>query len=253
MAKILLYDIEVSREVAEGYTQGYEFKVVKLVRHQTMMCYAYKWLGEKKIHYVSLHDFKTHRELVQSLHDLQSQADICVAHNGDRFDNKMMNRFYIKEGLDPVPNYKSVDTLKVARANFRFQSNRLNAVCEYLDIGVKSKITYADIETEFLENPNRKVEKLMRIYNEQDVRLLEALYLKLRPFMPNHPAINVINNDARVCPKCGAKDTMHISKHRYTKTGRYIQYQCIKKHGGCGGYSSSRVPDPQIHKMEYTN
>ena len=65
--KILLYDTEVSREIVAGYGNKYEFRAVKTIRHQELMCFAYKWLGENKVHYLSRHDFKTHKELVQAL------------------------------------------------------------------------------------------------------------------------------------------------------------------------------------------
>lgn len=37
--KTLLYDLEVSREVVEGYRNKYDFNVVKVIRHQFMMSY----------------------------------------------------------------------------------------------------------------------------------------------------------------------------------------------------------------------
>lgn len=46
--KILLYDLEVSRAIVEGYWNKYDFSVVKTVRQQILMCYAYKWLGNKQ-------------------------------------------------------------------------------------------------------------------------------------------------------------------------------------------------------------
>ena len=229
-ARVLLYDIEVSRDVVEGYKNGYDFHVVKTVRHQEMMCYAYKWLGESKIYYISRHDFKKYSDFIHSLWDLLNEADIAIAHNANGFDHKMANRFFIKEGFGPVSPYKSVDTLIVARANFRFQSNKLNDVCEYLGIGSKVKMGYADLEDDFMKNPTPKIERLMRKYNVQDVVLLEGLYLRLRPYIKNHPNMGQILDQVGVCPKCGSPD-LRTYGTAPRATGRVQTYIC----NTCGG------------------
>ena len=230
-AKILLYDIEVSRDVVEGYGNKWEFKVVKTVRHQELMCFAYKWLGTSKIHYVSRHDFDDYSSFVAALRDILDEADITIAHNGNRFDNKMANRFFIKEGFGPVSPYKSIDTLQVARSTFKFQSNGLNDLGEYLGLGKKENIGYADLEDEFMNNPSKKVESLMRKYNIQDVVLLEKLYMKLLPYIKNHPNIGDITQLDGVCPKCGSKE---LEKRGFNtrRSGKVQRYQCM----GCGGW-----------------
>ena len=232
-ARVLLYDIEVSREIVEGYKNGYDFNVVKTIRHQELMCFAYKWLGEGKIHYVSRHDFPFYKEFVAELWNILDEADVAIAHNANRFDHKMANRFFIKEDFAPVRPYKSIDTLSVARSTFKFTSNRLNDLCEYLGIGSKEKITYADIETDFLQNPTPKVERLMRKYNIQDVKLLEQLYLKMRPYIKNHPNIGDIEQLDGICPKCGSPNIKKEGTHA-RRGGRVQSYSC----SDCGGWCS---------------
>lgn len=232
-AKILLYDIEVSRDIVEGYGNKWEFKVVKTVKHQELMCFAYKWLDEKKVHYVSRHDFSTYKEFVGSLHAILDEADIAIAHNGIRFDNKMSNRFFVKEDFGPPSPFKSIDTLRVARGAFKFQANGLNDLGEYLELGKKEKISYADLETDFLENPTPKVERLMKRYNIQDVVLLEKIYLKLRPYIKNHPNLGDIAMIHGSCPKCGST---HLQKRGYniSAAGKKQRYQCTNCGGWCG-------------------
>lgn len=232
-AKVLLYDIEVSRDIVEGYGNKWEFKVVKTVRHQELMCFAYKWLGEKKIHYVSRHDFATYKEFVEALWEILDEADITIAHNGNKFDNKMANRFFVKEGLGPVSPYKSIDTLQVARNTFKFQSNSLNDLGEYLGLGSKRKITYADIENDFLNNPTPKIERLMKEYNIQDVVLLENIYNTFRPYIKNHPNLGDLLQRDQICPKCGSD---HLQKRGVNKrrNGEVQRYQCQN----CGGWTN---------------
>lgn len=228
-ARVLLFDIEVSREHVEGYRNGWDFKVVKTTKHQEMMCFAYKWLGESKIHYVSRNEV-TYDEMLGILHDILSEADVVIAHNGNKFDNKMANRFFIHNHMLPVRPYKSVDTLQVARSMFKFPGNSLNALCEYLGIGKKEKITYADIEDEFL-NGDKKAERLMRKYNIQDVKLLEELYFRLRPWIKNHPNIGDIEQLDGVCPKCGSPNLNKEGTHA-RRGGRVQSYSC----SDCGGW-----------------
>lgn len=231
--KKLFFDIEVSRDIVEGYGNKWEFKVVKTVRHQELMCFAYRFEGEKKITYVSRHNFATYKEFVQSLWDLLNEANIVIAHNGNKFDNKMANRFFVKEGFGPVSPYKSVDTLQVARNTFKFQSNSLQDLCEYLGIGSKRKITYADIENDFLNNPTPKIERLMREYNIQDVVLLEKLYNIFLPFIKNHPNMGDLEQLDGICPKCGSD---HLEKRGFNmrRNGKVQRYQCQN----CGGWTN---------------
>jgi hypothetical protein len=246
--RILLYDLEVSRTVVEGYGNKYDFKVVKVTRHQTLMSYAYKWLGEKKIHFRHLHGYKTYRDFVQSLADIHEGADIAVAHNS-RFDDRMSSRFFIKEGIEPPAPFKSIDTLTAARRYFKFQGNSLNELSEYLEIGQKEKITYADIETDFLENPTWSVIKKMERYNKKDVELLEGIYLKMRPFMKNHP--NVANyGTPEGCPNCGSPSRDYLHSPQKTNTMTYRSVRCRD----CHHPYRERVADKDIqNKPDFVN
>ena len=232
-AKILVFDIEVSRDVVEGYGPKHEFRVVKTLRHQKLMCFAYKWLGEKKVHYVSRNHVGGEQEMLQHLWNILDDADIVIGHNSNGFDNKMANRFFIEAGLPPTSPYKSIDTYRTARGIGKFQSYSLNALCEFLNIGTKSKITYADIETDFMNNPTPKIERLMEKYNKQDVVLTEKLYLKLRPYIKNHPNLCDLMRLHGACPKCGSTK---LQKRGFNKAaaGDKQRYQCQS----CGGWCS---------------
>jgi len=232
-AKILLYDLEVTRDIVEGYGNKWEFKVVKTVKHQELMCFAYKWLGEKKVHYISRHDYATYNEFVHSLWDILDEAEIAIAHNGIRFDNKMSNRFFVKAGLGPVSPYKSIDTLQVARSAFKFQANGLNDLGEFLGLGKKIKMGYADLETDFLDNPTPKIERLMKQYNIQDVVLLEKLYLVLRPYIKNHPNLGDLIRLHGACPKC-ASTLLQKRGFNVAAAGPKQRYHCQN----CGGWCS---------------
>lgn len=230
--KILFFDIEVSRDIVEGYGPKYEFKVVKTIRHQELMCFAYRWKGEKKIHYVSRNHAGGYDEMLQHLWNILDDADIVIAHNGNRFDVKMANRFFVHAGLGPVKPFKSVDTLQVARSTFKFQSNSLQDLCEYLSIGSKEKINYADLEHDFLNNPTPKIERLMERYNKQDIVLLELLYETFLPYIKNHPNLGDIAGLDGVCPKCMSPNILPYGSSP-RRNGRVKAYRCEDCGGRC--------------------
>lgn len=227
-AKILFFDLEVSRAIVAGYGNKWEFKVVKFLQHQKLMCYAYKFQGDKKITFIHMHQFKTYRDFVQSLADVLSEADIVVAHNLKRFDEPMSNTFFVTEGIKPPTPYKTVDTLLVARRVFKFPSNSLNDLAEHLGIGSKLSITYADLEDDFMSaKPKRKTIKLMDEYNRKDVEILERLYDIELPHMKNHPNVAVYG-DGSGCPACGHPKFWTERGLRVTSTMRYKSLRCKK-------------------------
>ena len=231
--RIILFDLETSRTVVEGYGSRYDFKVVKFVKQPELMCYSWKELGEKNVHFVGRHDFKTQRELVESLHELLDSADVTVAHNGGSFDNKMANRFFITNGLNPPRPRKSIDTYREAKKWFRFESNKLNDLGRFLGEGVKNSITYAELEEDYLKDkPAKSTIKLMKEYNNQDVRLLERIYLRMRPYMQSHVNLGDISQIDGVCPKCLSADLKKEGTHA-RRNGLVQSYSCNNCHGWC--------------------
>lgn len=245
--KILLYDLEVSRTIAEGYGSRWDFKVVKFKRPQLLMCFSYKWLGEKKTHFVSRHDFKTYRELVQALHDILSQADVTVAHNGASFDDKMANRFFLMERMNPPRPRKAVDTRREAKRHFRFESNSLNDLGEFLGLGSKENITYADLEDEYMmDKCSKRVERLMKRYNNQDVVLLEKIYNVMLPYMKSHPNLNDIYQVHGACPKCLSTDLKKEGTHARAN-GRVQSWRCNDCGGWCNDSSIIKPGGRKVH------
>ncbi len=76
----------------------------------------------------------------------------------------------------------------------------------------------------------------MRIYNEQDVRCLEELYLRMRPWILNHPNVNVFKEDIRPrCGKCGSA-AVHYRGYYHSNVAKYHRVHCEK----CGAWSRER-------------
>jgi DNA polymerase elongation subunit (family B) len=223
--KILLFDIE-SQPIL-GYTWGmYEQNVLKVVEPWKMLCFAYKWLGEKKTHVVSLPMVKGEKELIKELHKLFVEADIIVGHNGDNFDIKKSNAKFIEYNLTPPDPYKTIDTLKIARRFFKFDSNKLDSLGEQLGVGRKLKTGGFDLWTGCMSG-DEKSWRLMQKYNKMDVILLEKVYLKLRPWIQNHVNLNVYTGEKTNCPSCGSKNIQRRG-FSYNATGKQQRWQCME-------------------------
>jgi hypothetical protein len=157
--------------------EKYEQDVIAFEKEREIICFAYKWLGEKKVYAYYKSDLGA--EFIPKLHILFDMADYIVAHNGDSFDIKMVNTEFIKYGLTPPSPYKSIDTLKVARSKFRFNSNKLDDLGKLLGLGQKINTGGFGLWLACIKGEKKAIKK-MKAYNMQDVILLEKVYLKLR-------------------------------------------------------------------------
>lgn len=190
----------------------YETNVVAVKNPTYMLSFSYKMLGDNKVHCYCLPDFPGYKKnkqddskLLEQLWRMMDESDIIVAHNGDKFDIKKTNARFIINGMGPPSPCKSIDTLKIARASFGFDSNKLNDLAKYLNIGGKIPHTGMHLWLGCM-NGDPASWKVMRKYNKHDVELLEQVYLKLRPWAKNHPNLNSYSHSI-ACPTCQSLNT----------------------------------------------
>src|SRR3990167_5663814 len=107
LSRVLLFDIETSPNLAYVWAK-WQQDVIEYKKEKELLCFAFKWLGEKRVKSFSLRDL-SQKELVRKLHSLFDAADILVAHNGDNFDIKAANSFFLHEGFTPPSPYKTFD------------------------------------------------------------------------------------------------------------------------------------------------
>lgn len=236
--KILFFDIETAPSKG-WFWQMWETNIVEVETPGYMLSFAAKWLGESKTVAYGLPDFPGYRQdpsndkkLVQKLADLISEADIVVAHNGDRFDITTTNTRLVVNGLKPMTPAKSVDTLKVARAKFRFLSNKLDDLGNFLGVGRKMPHTGKDLWFRCMKGDAGAWRTMLK-YNKQDIILLEKVYFKLRPWMTNHPNMNLLLETTHHCPNCGSGNVQRRG-FSMKKTNVSQRYQCKD----CGSWST---------------
>lgn len=230
--RVLLLDIETFPNVS--YTWGkYDQNVIRFIQQSCIATFSAKWLGEKKLISKSLPEYKGYhagsyddKELVSDLWKLLDEADIVIAHHGDAFDLKVTQARFIFHDFAPPSPYKTVDTKKVLSDIARFNSNKLDDIAQLLGLGKKIKTDF-DL-WEGCINGDKKSWGQMIAYNEQDVLILEKVYLKLLPWIKNHPNMSLWTGGS--CPKCGSYDIQRRGIQR-TITRTYQRFQCNNCHG----------------------
>jgi predicted RNA-binding Zn-ribbon protein involved in translation (DUF1610 family) len=240
--KILLFDLETSHNIMAVfslYDTKYGIPHDNILKERMILSAAWKWLGQREVGSISVMDSPTFWEgmnlsededlvILEKLAELWKDADAVVAHFGDKFDIKYINTRLAYYRLPPFPPVIQIDTYKIAKSKFLFNSNRLDYLGKFLGVGRKVR-TDKGLWLQCLEGMSSAITKLVT-YNQGDVRLLERVYKVLVPFAP--AKINfALFAEKEVCPSCGSAKTVK-HKHRVTRTRKYIQYQC----GSCGHY-----------------
>ena len=240
---ILVFDLETSPSIGAVF-QKWETNVVWFEEHERLLMMAWKWLGEDEVYATGLPDYpswkrskKDDRALVKDLWNLLDRADIVIAHNGNSFDVKVANTFFLAHGLGPVSFFKSIDTKLVAKRHFRFKSNSLDDLGEYLGLGRKMETGGKELWRQCMAG-NPEAWEVMRKYNIQDVTLLEKIYLKMLPFITNHPNVNLYSDE--VTPRCRNCGSGNIQSRgfRFSNLGKAPAFKC--KEIECGAWSQGK-------------
>lgn len=245
--KVLFYDIETCPNLA--YVWGmYEQNVIAFKEEWSLLSFAYKWQGDRHVSCLSRRDFKdkTDKSLLKALWTILDEADIVVAHNGDQFDNKKANARFIAAGFGPVTPYKSIDTKKVAKAHFNFNSNSLDNLGKTLKLGEKKKNEGFGLWLGCMANKAKSWTTMIK-YNKQDVVLLERIYNKMLPWINNHPNVAQLQKKPDGCPKCGSRRLFNKGLVHF-KVSSYRRFICKD----CRGYCRIRIAEKGV-KPKFVN
>lgn len=231
--KILLLDIETAPNVAWVWGIFKEnIPIDRIISSGYVLCWAAKWLGEDDILFDSIYN-STPKKMLKKIHKLIEEADVVIHYNGTRFDIPTLNKEFLLHNILPPAPYKQIDLLKVARSKFKFTSNKLDYVAKSLGVGEKTKHLGYQTWIRCMEKDPEAWE-IMEEYNKQDVRILEAVYQRLLPWIPNHPN-HGLYSDLMVCPSCGS-DSLTRRGYSFTSAGKYQRYQC----NACGSWCKDR-------------
>lgn len=236
----MFYDLETSHNLG-AFFGIYDERIPyqNILKERYVICGAWQVMGERKVHSVSVADDKRRFKrdpnddyhVVKTMRDVIADADIIVAHNGDKFDLRHLNARILVHGFDPLPpSVRSIDTLKIARRHFRFNCNRLDYLGKLMGVGRKTKVE-GGLWLRALAGDSDAVECLVR-YNKQDVRLLRDVFEKLKPYAG--PLWNLrLHGRKSGCTHCGSKNYKKDGfKHTLTRSYQYYKCKDCRKYFG---------------------
>ena len=151
------------------------------------------------------------------------EADIVIGHNGDRFDLRKLRWRFISQQMAPPSPFRVLDTLKIARREFFAPSYKQDFLTKYFDLENKLSTDF-QLWVDCEAGDKDRLEEMVE-YNRHDVMGLEELYLKIRPYIRNHPNLGVLM-DKDVCPSCGADDIVETNSEYITSSNRFPVYRC---------------------------
>ena len=228
--KRLFFDIETSPNIGFFWQPGYKLNISheNIIRERAIICIAWKWAGKKRVYCSAWDENQCDKKLLQEFIAVMHEADEIVTQNGDQFDTPWIRTRALKHGILMSPEFVSLDTLKAARSKFNFNSNQLNYIARYLEIGQKKPTDFGLWKAITLDN-DKKALKTMVNYCKHDVKLLEQVWDRMNSYLP---AKFDRGATTRSCPEC-ASNWVVIVKHKVTAAGyRRVQFQCRD----CGKY-----------------
>jgi len=248
LPKILLFDIETlpcSVLVWGLYKQM--ISPDNVISDWACLGWSGKWLFDSKIISDILTPeealIKNDKRIMESMWKVIDEADIVIAHNGDRFDVRRINARFLLNDIQPPSSYQTIDTMKVAKRYFAFSSYKLDYITKILGIDQKLSTSFG-LWKRCLAGDSKAL-KEMQVYNKNDVRILEEVYLVLRPWIKSHPNVSLFTDLTELtCPNCGDTNLTENGKY-YTPAGRFVSYRCK-----CGAISRSRYSDLSKEERE---
>lgn len=220
----------------------------RLVKDWAIFMGAWKWLGERPVTIMDTEvkgDPYDDIELVRAMCEVLDEADIVVGQNIKKFDMGKIRSRAVYHGLKPFREPQIADTLLMSREVGRFTSNKLEYVSTMTATQKSKHKKYPGFALwQGVLDGEPGAYKEARAYNRDDVRSTEQWYLKLRPWVRQHPNVAQFYDDEHLrCPRCGSKKLQPQGLiHRGVST--YTEYVC----GACFGHSRSRYTENTTNK-----
>jgi hypothetical protein len=158
-------------------------------------------------------------------------------HNCNGFDIPKSQTRFLAHRLAPPSPFQTIDTLLIARKNFRLSSNKLDYIGQLM-LNERKLHTEYSLWLRCLEGDPQALSDMLT-YNKQDVLLLEDIYVLLRPWVKNHPNMGIfMEAHEPSCPNCGSTDIKECGYYT-TSVNRFLAFRC----NSCGAVCRSRKSD----------
>jgi len=233
--KRLFFDIEVSANIGLFWQSGFKLNIgpESIIKERAIMCICYKWEDSKEVHSLEWDSKQCDKKLLEKFVKVANEADELIGHNGDRFDLSWIRTRCLFHRIPMFPKYVTIDTLKISRSKFKFNSNKLDYIAKFLGVGQKIKTDYGMWKDIMLNKCKASMTKMVK-YCKMDVIVLEKVFKELSIHIEAKTHYGVtFGSDRGSCPECGS-DEITINKRRTSATGvkkvQYICKTCFKTH-----------------------
>lgn len=230
--KVLVIDTETAP--IEAYVWGLydqNISLNQIKRDWSFLACAAKWLNSNKVFYMDTSkqkDVRDDKRIVKGLWKLLNEADIIIAHNGDKFDIKKFNSRAAFHHLDPVKHFKTTDTLTETRKVFGNTSNSLEYVSNMFNKKYK-KLKHKEFpgfelwKAALEKNP--RAWKAMKKYCIHDVLSDDEYYKGLQGWIKTQNFAVYYDDNITRCI-CGSPNIIKKG-FVYIRDGKYQGYQCL--------------------------
>jgi DNA polymerase elongation subunit (family B) len=188
--KVLIVDIETwPLAVRTWGTRDQNIALNQIEKDWSILAWAAKWRGEKKVYYYDTgnqKDLRNDKKILKPLWKLMDEADIIVGQNSDRFDlPRILSRFMFHKIMKRrLPSdFQKQDTMKMAK-KFHLTSYKLEYMAKYFGLKNQKMVKRQFVGQELwngCEDRNPKAWAEMRKYNPQDILTTEELFEVLLP------------------------------------------------------------------------
>ena len=183
------------------------------------ICAAWRWYGEDEVHFAAEWEVGGNDGFLRRLWEVADECDIAIGHHAAGFDFPILAGDWAMLGLPAPSPYKVIDTLKIARGTFAYESNTLDALNKRLGIDAKTD-KYDSRVAKAAVAGDKEAQDRIRFYNMGDIAASEALFDRLRPFAKGIPHLGMWTDDELACPSCGhtmtaTGKTVHANVQRY--------------------------------------
>lgn len=240
--KILIFDIENSYiKTALWHINKNYVNKTQILEDWYILSWSAKWLYDDEV----MSDVLTPKEsikkndfrIVKSLWELLNEADFVISYNGNFHDIPKSNTRFLVHGLPPPAPYKSIDIYQTISRVFSFTNKSMDFVNCELGLDRKKENSGMELWTLAMAG-NQEALKEMEEYNKVDVTILEEQYLRVRPWIKNHPHIGLYHDSTEtMCGYCGSKDLIYTEKMSSTPSGLYKIFRC----SCCDGIGRAKI------------
>ena len=229
-AKVLVFDIETSPLIVYTWSKWQQnIQDDDIIQDWSILCFSAKWLfNNKTISFKMTDDELSEMDdsrLALELWKLLDEADIVIAHNGMKFDIKKCNSKFIENRLGLPSHYQVIDTLLHARKRFAMTSNKLDFLAKKLGLGGKME-TPKGMWRDVLSGDVKAYNKMMK-YCNQDVKVLEDVYVEMRPYIQPHPNIGLFSEEEGLkCTCCASTNLKDTGRFYNTTVNQFKIFRC---------------------------